>query len=230
MRTKHPAARRGLVGAPPTWGKGAWPKFVALCLQRVLEAHGRLLARKLNTSQWSENRFSAVLVRFLEQICDEETLPSWRPIRESVVDGSLEDLIGGASNPDSAKRIDILMWGFGMRCAVGFAVEAKLLSDQKLRSRIPADLTKAYVERGMARFVKGDYGRGAPEGAMLGYMLSGSATHHATQISSQIAASKLPCTKTVTTAASACCPSHFESAHPRTGEGPIRLHHLLLAV
>jgi hypothetical protein len=182
----------------------------------------------VNTAAWSENRLSAVIVGFLEEICDEEQSPTWRPIRESVVDPPLAELLSGKGNPDKAKRIDILFWSFGMRCRVGFAVEAKLLSDQPLKSRSPAALTQAYVENGMARFVQGRYGRGSPTGSMLGYIVSGSAAHHATQIAEQIQTSRFPCKVEFAAAHQACCSSHYESSHPRSGRTAIVLHHLLL--
>ena len=218
-----------LVGVPPKWSDDAWPKFVALCLDKVLAAHHTLKARVTSLQGWSENRLSAALVGLLQRLHDQEETAVWFPMREYALDAPLEDIISGAASPDAAKRIDIMIRCFGMRSRVGFAIEAKVLSDQNIKSRTPAALTQAYVEQGMDRFVSGRYGEGAPAGAMVGYILSGSHPTHASDIKAQISASSLPVIQQIKPASPRCCPSHYSSIHSRgRSRRRIELHHLLL--
>jgi hypothetical protein len=228
VTSRRSAAKRRLVGSPPQWANDAWPRFIELCLSRTVEAFRRLQELRSDTGAWSENRISAVLLGFLHQVCDEEDAPAWFPMRECTVDPPLDELISGAANPNTAKRIDLGLRCFGMKSSTLFGLEAKLLSDAPLRGRSPATLTQAYVEEGMVRFVSGVYGAGAPAGCMLAYLVSGTPRQHLNGVSRQIVASRLPCTRALVPARTKVCQHHYASTHPRMHRGEVVLHHLFL--
>jgi len=92
-----------------------------------------------------------------------------------------------------------------------------------------ASLAREYVVEGIDRFRTGKYAENHRRGFMIGYLLSGSAQGVVETINRYLSGrSRHP--EALAPSAVGVAPAAWESEHPRTGGGPIALHHAMLAM
>lgn len=212
------------IGVPPQWRQEIWPLFELAALELVGEACGELARDRRRTEHWREAHFSWALYEHLERLCRTRNL-AFSPREEQRL-LSDEDLQYG-TDPRSAPRIDFLLRWHNLDPKVFFGLEAKILVATGVGSYTPAGTIRGYVDEGMRRFVESRYAESLPVGAMLGYVLSGAVAQITGRINARIEELPLPCHEPLVPKPMTTCPAdHYESVHPRSKGGEIRLHHL----
>lgn len=111
-----------------------------------------------------ENHFTIRLVECMKDIRRERNMvfmPRYQNVEPS------DEMFEGDADPARAPQIDmVVLWDL-LSDEAHLSIECKRLA--------PGDLARLYVANGMTKFVSGYYGAKAEIGAMVGYVISGSA-------------------------------------------------------
>jgi hypothetical protein len=134
-----------------------------------------------------------------------------------------DSLRDGVSNP--LGYLDIAIQFFIQMKQVCLALECKRLNVRRPEGR--ATLATEYVEKGMMRFVTGQYSRDLPLGGMIGYVMDGDleGAHGAIRRKIEEVAVPLRCASPYIVVLQH--PEYFSTDHARSPV-PIQLRHLLL--
>jgi len=168
---------------PGNWRKAIWPGFELCVIRLVCEACVRLRTDNRRRADWEERQYSWAVHRHLENLCLEQNL-SFSP-RYDLHELTEDDFAAGVS-PKTAALLDLCIRWHQHIPEVRFAIEAKILVVKTRGSYYPGGCRNEYVNKGMKRFFEGRYGQGMPSGAMLGYILDGTAAEVVPKISAQI--------------------------------------------
>ena len=154
------SSSNGSVGRPPLPLRQS---YVPAVLDLLLAGARDLQTKGLIQSSMSENRISALLnrhMRVARMASNSSDILSWF-MRTVIPDDSVQSL-------DSVEPDFLFTWGpYPSRDDPSLLVEAK-----RLRGAYPY-LATEYVDKGVMRFVKGNYGRGHDYGIMIGYVVLG---------------------------------------------------------
>jgi len=211
---------------PANWRESVWPSFEADVLQYV--DHGcRLLQEDTErTDDWKERDYTWALIRHLERT----DVDRWEYLSPRYDEKALTDAeFAAGKSPHSAPMIDLVVRWHYREPEPSFAIEAKILVNNRVGSYKPWDTVHDYVADGMKRFVDGKYAGGLPTGAMVAYLLSGTPDELVISINERIASLPLACDNPL--AVHAIEPPNrpkYESKHPRTARSSIRLMHTFL--
>jgi hypothetical protein len=169
---------------PGNWRKTIWPGFEVCVIRLVCEACVRLRTDNRRRRNWEERHYSWALVRHLEALCLEQNL-SFSP-RYDLHELTDEEFAAGES-PKSAPLLDVCVRWHQHIPEVRFAIEAKILVVKTHGSYYPKGCRDEYVDEGMKRFLEERYARQMPAGAMLGYILEGTADEVTPELLARIA-------------------------------------------
>ena len=100
-----------------------------------------------------------------------------------------------------------------------FGIECKILEDKKSRYEY-------YIDGGVCRYIRGDYGKKFPTGAMIGYILTGDSSKIINEVVNKV--NKVPhCSNMNISSPVNGFTKHYESIHKRKiGVSPFNIHHL----
>lgn len=208
---------------PPEFAQRAWEAFEERSLALIGSACERLKKDGKNP-KWKETQYSWALLRHLRVVCKDS--PMYPGYDEVLL--SDEDFDAGVA-PQNAPKIDLVVRRLNGAPSVYYGVEAKILVSKAVGSYTRAKTVAYYVHEGIQRYIDGRYGRGLASGALVGYVLNGSAAESVDSINQRVSDHGVSCAKPLC----ACgppppWPDHYDSLHPRSSGDQIRLHHLFV--
>lgn len=212
-------------GVPANWRRTIWPAFEIKVIELLCAGCVRLRRDKRRRTEWEERHYSWAVVRHLENLCCEQNL-SFSP-RYDLQELSDEEFAAGKS-PKSAPLVDVCLRWHQHIPEIRFAVEAKILVVRTVRSYRPGKSVDDYVEKGVRRFLDEKYARSMPAGAMIGYVLNGTAVQLVPKINEQMESQQVsqngPLGRVHTLAPEIPC---YQSNHIANGN-TLRLHHVFV--
>jgi len=134
--------------------------FEQNCIWLIINAYEIAKAEKKYRLDWDENDFSELLCHYV----NESPLSSEKGITcitEKKIFSETNNLAKGFAN--KLPRIDFIYFKIWKKQRVNFYFEAKRLKERD------SELTRAYINEGMDRFISKKY----PKGCMLGYLIEG---------------------------------------------------------
>lgn len=142
--------------------------FIGKCCGYIVSAYYRAIAEGKIQSNWSERTISRHLKKHL-RTCLQEAEESIHVGIEYPEDN--DDIDDGLVDSKTEIFFDLMLSTFSSADEVYFGVEAKILIEADfLKRKAKAELTEYVSEKGMRKFIDGQYKK---RGCMIGYVMQG---------------------------------------------------------
>lgn len=198
---------------------------LTLAVIRTLEAGWPIaLARPEVTAQAAEVTITECLRDAMRAALIQRRFP-WRRTM-IIAPGTESRSRAGMVSPDGRTDIPLFLTGVFARSGEH---DPHVILECKRVAAGDASLARGYVIEGIDRFQTSKYAENHRRGFMVGYLLSGSANGVIEAINRYLTARSRDAEALAPSTVGAA-PGVWDSEHPRTGGGPIALHHAMLAV
>lgn len=194
------------------------PEIERACLQLVVDGFERWKNGGFQRFGDHEDHYTVRIVACMKEIRRERNMalvPRFQHVEPS------DDMLQGLEDPSRAPRIDMVVAWDRFTDDAYLSIECKRLT--------PGDLCRRYVVEGIARFVRGYYGAKSNTGAMVGYVVSGTAAAVLDRVNAQVRRASSMGPREILTASDPIewLSTVYTSNHPRPSTArTIRLTHL----